>query len=77
MSSYLMRGLQSIAPMRGEKLTATPILRRRRTLFQSLPVPDPALTRIAGKFEILREFEGIHGTGVLAGPQNMQRLGRK
>jgi hypothetical protein len=36
------------------------------TFFQRLAIPDPALTSIAGEFEILRKFERVHGTGVLA-----------
>src|SRR5579863_10738800 len=33
------------------------ILRRLRTFFQRLAVPDPAFAGVAGEFEILRQFE--------------------
>jgi hypothetical protein len=42
------------------------VLRRLRTFFQRLAIPDPAFASVAGEFEILREFEGIDGTSVLA-----------
>ena len=42
------------------------ILRRLRTFFQRLAVPDPAFAGVAGEFEILREFERVDGTGIFA-----------
>jgi hypothetical protein len=42
------------------------VLRRLRTFFQGLAVPDPAFSGVAGEFEILREFEGIDGACVFA-----------
>ena len=36
------------------------------TFFQRRAIPDPALARVAGQFEILREFERIGGTRVFA-----------
>src|SRR5712691_6277748 len=43
-----------------------PVWRGLRTLFQRLAIPDPAFASIAGKFEILRTFERVDGTGVFA-----------
>lgn len=42
------------------------ILGRLRAFFESLAIPDPALARIAGQFEILSEFESVGGTSVFA-----------
>jgi len=41
-------------------------LGRLRAFFQGLAIPNPALASVAGEFEILGQFERIHGTGVLA-----------
>jgi hypothetical protein len=35
------------------------VLRRLRTFFERLAVPDPALTGVAGQFEILCKFESV------------------
>src|SRR5260370_27691996 len=43
-----------------------PVGRGLRTLVQRLAIPDPAFASIAGQFEILRKFERVDGTGVLA-----------
>src|SRR2546430_471529 len=42
------------------------IQRRLGAFFQCLAIPDPALARIAGEFEILRKFECVYRTGILA-----------
>jgi hypothetical protein len=39
-----------------------------RTFFQSLAVPDPALAAVAGQLEILRQFQRVGGTRILAQP---------
>jgi hypothetical protein len=38
------------------------------TFFQRLAIPDPAFARIAGEFEILRQFESVGGTRIFAQP---------
>src|ERR1700676_789273 len=45
-----------------------PVLRGLRTFFQCLAIPDPSFASVAGKFEILRKFERIHGTRIFAKP---------
>jgi hypothetical protein len=37
-----------------------------RTFFQRLAIPYPAFAGVTGEFEILREFESVYGTRVLA-----------
>src|SRR5437868_2001922 len=40
--------------------------RRLRALFQRLPVPDRAFTRVIRQLEILRQFERVRRTSVFA-----------
>src|SRR6266851_3575615 len=48
---------------RAELLT---VLRGLRAFFKRLAVPDPTLAGVAGELEILRQFESVDRTGVLA-----------
>lgn len=42
------------------------VLDRARPFFKHLAVPDQPFAGVRGQFEILRQFQGIHGAGVLA-----------
>src|SRR5258707_15696434 len=44
------------------------VLRRSRSLFEHLPIPDSAFACIARQLEVLRQFKCIHRTGILTEP---------